>query len=71
MIKATYRLTLPQTAEATLTVTMLVSEWETFLSQMRESKTATSFPTWKMVDLVADVVEKAHRVFESTDEFGG
>lgn len=63
-IKAKYRLVRPENTEATLELTMLVSEWRTFLRQINE----TTWLSWSIKRLISNVILKAEKEFEETSE---
>lgn len=55
-MQASIRLTVPESAQATMTVTMTIKEWKEFRAQLVES-----WPSWKIASAISDVINEAEK----------
>ena len=60
-MKATYQFADADNLDATLSVTMKVSEWRQLMRQM-----PTGWPSWKFSAAIADMIAEANRRFDLT-----
>jgi hypothetical protein len=63
MIRSTFKLAAPKDAECTLAITMTLGEWESLRSQL-----PNSYPSWRVVNVITDLIQKARAQFQSTGE---
>jgi hypothetical protein len=64
-MKATYKLTDPDSVEATLTVTMTLGNWKKIRQQLYHAKAALAYPNFKVREAIDDMIGKAENVFET------
>lgn len=64
-MKATYKLTDPDSVEATMTITMTLGNWKKLRDKLAAQPNAMSYPNFKLRDVIDDLVKKAQERFET------
>lgn len=67
-LRATFQLTNPDTAEASMTITMPVGDWKALRQQLADTKNSMSFPACRLREMVADLIRGAEESFEASHE---
>ena len=63
-MKATYQLNRTDQIEATMTITMTVSEWKDLAAQQKDRE----WPSWRFAGAIQDMIRKAEEKFWTTGE---
>lgn len=63
-MKAKFKITNPDNAECTLTITMPLEKWKRLREQLD-----SNYPSWKLSNLIAQLVSKVQEECESEGEF--
>jgi hypothetical protein len=64
-MKATYKITDPDSVEATLTITMTIGAWKKLREQIGKGSESMSYPNFRVRDLIHDLIQGAQKEFET------
>lgn len=65
-VRGLFRLTDPERAEATLTLTMDVGEWKTLRTQLKDG-----YPSWRVGSMIGALIDHASQTFAEQVERDG
>lgn len=56
----------PLEQDYSVTITLPISDWITFLDQIKSMKGSNSYPAFHVIDGISNVVNNAHEIFSTS-----
>lgn len=65
-MNASLKIAKPDETEITVTLTMPLSDWKRLRNQLEASPVFTAYPSWKMIEVIRDLVLHAETTFTAS-----